>query len=439
MLGYLRNNYDRILFALGILILVFGAGMFVAVKRIFPYHYVNEAFDAAEDWRRLWRHYLGIRSKWLYETARTDGVSVHDPARTWPGVTFVSGYRDGGWHAWLMDMDGKELHRWSLPSDEIWASLDGKTEPVPEIDTSIHGAHLYDDGAILAVVGGRTIVKLDACSKLQWSSPILAHHSVDVQPNGDILVPGMVRETKRMPSRPNLVPGREGYYDDQLIVRLAPDGRTLEQHSVLDLLYGSGWESLLYVGHGINFTMADVDPLHLNDIEVLQPEMAAAFPMFEAGDLMIDIRNLNTLAVVDGDDFKIKWAMTGPFYGQHDPDFLPNGHILMYDNRMSPALREHGSSRVIEIDPATKTVVWSFDGGEKDRFYSSIGGKVQQLPNGNVLAVAAVAGRVIEIARDDPAAIVWSYTNVPQEGWAGAVYDAMRLPEVTGGWVGKTC
>lgn len=167
--------------------------------------------------------------------------------------------------------------------------------------------------------------------------------------------------------------------------------------------------------------------------------MAAAFPMFEAGDLMIDIRNLNTLAVVDGDDFKIKWAMTGPFYGQHDPDFLPNGHILMYDNRMSPALREHGSSRVIEIDPATKTVVWSFDGGEKDRFYSSIGGKVQQLPNGNVLAVAAVAGRVIEIARDDPAAIVWSYTNVPQEGWAGAVYDAMRLPEVTGGWVGKTC
>jgi len=413
--------------------------MYVAVKRVFPYHYVNAAFDAADDWRRLWRHYLGIRSKWLYSTSRADGVAVHDAARAWPGHTFMTGYRDGAWHAWLMDMDGEELHRWSVPSDEIWVSLEGQTEPVPEIDTSIHGAHLFDDGSILAVFGGRTIVKLDACSKLQWSSPVLAHHSVDVQPNGDILVPGMVRETERKQSRPQLIPGREGYYDDQLIVRLAADGRILEQHSVLDVIYASGWQSLLNGGHGSSFVMADVDPLHLNDIEVLQPEMAAAFPLFEAGDLMIDIRNLNTVAVVDGDDYRIKWKMTGPFFGQHDPDFLPNGHILLFDNRLTPAVGENGSSRVIEIDPVTKTIVWSFSGSETDGFYSSVGGKTQQLPNGNALVVASVAGRVLEIARDGEDEIVWSYTNVPQPGWAGSVYGATRMPVVTAPWLGKTC
>ena len=52
--------------------------------------------------------------------------------------------------------------------------------------------------------------------------------------------------------------------------------------------------------------------------------------------------------------------MTGPFVRQHDPDFLPNGNLLVYDNRGGdPAC---GGSRILEIEPATQKMVWRYDG-----------------------------------------------------------------------------
>jgi hypothetical protein len=29
----------------------------------------------------------------------------------------------------------------------------------------------------------------------------------------------------------------------------------------------------------------------------------------------------------------VKWSQTGPWLRQHDPDFLSDGRILVYDNR----------------------------------------------------------------------------------------------------------
>ena len=88
-------------------------------------------------------------------------------------------------------------------------------------------------------------------------------------------------------------------------------------------------------GRGSSFMMAEADPYHLNDVEELRPEMAAAFPLFKAGDLLVDLRNLQTMVVLDGQTREVKWSMTGPFFGQHDPDFAPNGHIIMFDNRIT--------------------------------------------------------------------------------------------------------
>jgi hypothetical protein len=76
--------------------------------------------------------------------------------------------------------------------------------------------------------------------------------------------------------------------------------------------------------------------------------------------------------------------MTGPFLRQHDPDFLPNGHILLFDNRKGGPGREFGFSRILEIDPATRRVVWSYVGSGQEPFYTDARGKQQPLPNGNV-------------------------------------------------------
>jgi len=47
----------------------------------------------------------------------------------------------------------------------------------------------------------------------------------------------------------------------------------------------------------------------------------------------------------------VKWWRTGPFLRQHDPDFLPNGHILVFDNRLGGRDHRFGESRIVEIDP----------------------------------------------------------------------------------------
>ena len=92
---------------------------------------------------------------------------------------------------------------------------------------------------------------------------------------------------------------------------------------------------------------------------------AAVFPMGRAGDYMVSFRNLNMVAVIDKDTKRIKWALTGNFVRQHDPDILPNGNILLFDNLggMLKRDRPQGRTRIIEIDSATHQIVWKYEGG----------------------------------------------------------------------------
>jgi hypothetical protein len=52
--------------------------------------------------------------------------------------------------------------------------------------------------------------------------------------------------------------------------------------------------------------------------------------------------------VVDPKTWLVRWAMSGPLMGQHDPDFLPDGHILVHDNRIAGALPRFGNTRLVE-------------------------------------------------------------------------------------------
>jgi hypothetical protein len=132
--------------------------------------------------------------------------------------------------------------------------------------------------------------------------------------------------------------------------------------------------------------------------------------------------------------------MTGPFFGQHDPDFAPNGRIVMFDNRISGAKPQLGYSKVIEVDPASRSVVWTYDGSDAEPLYSDIGGRVQPLPNDNLLVGEPQGGRVFELARDNNrSTIVWEYVNLIEPGLVGMAFDVARVPTITAPWVGQAC
>ncbi|MGH8610465.1 MAG: arylsulfotransferase family protein [Gammaproteobacteria bacterium] len=162
------------------------------------------------------------------------------------------------------------------------------------------------------------------------------------------------------------------------------------------------------------------DPLHLNDAELI-PGSAAGHPLFTPGDVLLSLRNIDALIALDLASERIKWSRTGPFLRQHDPDFLPNGNLLVFDNRTDTDQHHQvqhltepqafGYSRVIEIEPATGRVIWEFAGSREKPFYSSINGMAERLPNGNHLIVEPEAGRVLEIAGTTEPQVVWEYRN----------------------------
>ena len=312
---------------------------------------------------------------------------------------------------------------------------------MPDVDAAPHGVAMLPNGDVVMAMAGAALTRIDACSRVVWSVPLRSHHTVDILPNGEILVPGTETYSKPVAKWPRLRPGETGYFEDGLLNRVSPDGKLLESISVSDVIYDSDWTSLIFAGRGSRFSMAEEDPYHLNDVEMLRPEMAAAFPMFAAGDLLVDLRNLQTMLVVDGTTHKIKWKMTGPFFGEHDPDFAPNGHIILFDNRITGSKPQLGYSKIMEIDPATKEVVWTYSGTDADPMYSNIGGRVQWLPNGNILVGEPQAGRVFELARDanGNGEIVWQFVNQIAPGTIGMLFDVERVPPITEPWVGKAC
>ena len=120
------------------------------------------------------------------------------------------------------------------------------------------------------------------------------------------------------------LPGFEPWFYEDTILKVSPDGEVLDEISVLLAM-----RSL----PGLLPPRSDTfDPTHLNDIELVTPELAAAFPMLKAGDLLVSMRNVSSLVAIDAETKMARWAMAGPFRRQHDPDLLPNGHIMVFDN-----------------------------------------------------------------------------------------------------------
>jgi hypothetical protein len=422
-------------------VLVFLAGMVAGRAGIFPYPLLNAAYDAVDDWRDNWRHYLGLRSKYLEPTTRTaGGVTLHDKALAQDGLTFVAAYREGRYDAWLLDIDGRPLHRWDASFERIWPDPSRLDAVGWDGSMEIHGAWLYPDGGALLDLGGAGSARLDRCSNVLWTVDRHTHHHVEPLPDGGAIIPSRVKRFAADPSRPLVNPGPNGFYWDDTVLVVGPDGEVREEKSVIDMLYESGWASVLLSTPGAAKALRTEDPVHLNDAEVLTEAMAPAFPMFRAGDIMLSLRGPNAVIVVEPKTWRVKWVQTGPFIGQHDPDFLPDGRILIYDNRITGSTPKLGNSRLVAIDPATHAVVWSYEGRGEQAFYGESRGEQELLPNGNILIADSHHGRVFEIASRAGNRTVWEWVNLVEPGRAGLVTDVQRISRsAAAAWLGRSC
>jgi len=152
--------------------------------------------------------------------------------------------------------------------------------------------------------------------------------------------------------------------------------------------------------------------------------MEEIIPIFKKGRVLISIRNLNLIALIDLEDEKVCWLLWGMWNVQHQPTVLENGNLLLFDNS-----QRTGDSKVIEFNPLTQEILWSYQGDSKNTFYSGIIGSNQRLPNGNTLITESETGRAFEVTREKK--IVWEFINPnragPEDNLSATLYELIRL------------
>ena len=209
-------------------------------------------------------------------------------------------------------------------------------------------------------------------------------------------------------------------------------GKLLQEISLLDAIYKSSNETILFPDGGNLGKIAMPDPLHLNHVEPLRAELAPAFPMFSTGDLLVSVRVPSTIMVLDPKTGLIKWTARGPWFGQHDPHFLPNGRISIYDNRdinnydaEARGVPER-ASRILQLDPATGKTETFFEGTLQQPYFTDAIGKHSYQPNGNVLIAESWGGRVFEVTPEGKK--VWEFVNRYDEDRVALIEWALRYP-----------
>lgn len=338
------------------------------------------------------------------------GVTVHVPDRAQPGVNLLADAHAPV--AVLLDMEGRELHRWS---HEFFSAFPGS--PVPRGSEGIQywrRVALRPDGSLLAVYEGAGLVHVDRDSNLLWGFPEAVHHDLDM--DGDRLYL-LTREI-----RPgDAASGGRPVTEDWLVV-VGLGGEVERRISIERAIRDSDYRGLLDLteGHG--------DLLHTNTVELLDGpsvgRLEERLPAFRRGNVLLSFPKINTLAVLDMEREKIVWALAGLTRYQHDPTVLPSGDLLVLDNWGDPG----GYSRLLEIDPLGGAIGWRYEGSRFD-FFTKCCGVSQRLANGNTLVAETDRGRAFEVTADKQ--IVWEYLTPHRVGkddrLVARLFDVQRL------------
>jgi len=404
---------DRIFYPLLVLcvaFLTFVAGAFVVLTKVFPYEHFHDAYEAMQALYHQSADYESPYLTNLWRPARTDqrGVTINEPGETYDGLTlYASSHAQ---KAFLITMDGKVVHEWSLPLRGIWDNPDRKLRP----DGFIAWEHvyMYPNGDLIAMyVGmgdtpwGYGLVKMDKDSKVIWKYWDHVHHHFDVAEDGKIYVLTNEIHNNVIEGYEHLAPPR---LDDYVVV-LSPEGKQLKKVSILDALLRSRYGRMMRAGPAWNIKS---DFLHTNSVDVIEAEAASNFPAVSEGQVLLSLRDIDTVAVLDLEKEEVVWAVEGSWHRQHDADMLPNGNIMLFDNWGH--YEDGGGSRVMEFDPMTLETVWTFTGDSKHFFESSIRSGQRQLPNGNLLITESDGSRLLEVNRAGE--IVWEFINPVRGG-----------------------
>jgi len=352
--------------------------------------------------------------------SRSD-VTLDNADRVYEGLNLVvSGH---GPEAILMDMHGKELHKWQCDVYRAWPDFNPKKyfgDDKQRTHTFWRRAQILPNGDLYAIFAGIGIIKLDKNSNLLWSVQNGAHHDLHIAQNGDIYT--LTREAGINP----VYNAKDPILEDFIVV-LNEKGEELRKVSVLECIRNS------FYSHLLARLKPSGDILHSNTIELLENIRVHRSPHFRDGIVLISILYLDLVCAVDLEEETIIWAESDLWRRQHQPTLLDNGNILILNNMAS-----NTTSSVIEFDPLTRELRWCYFGDKSNPFFTETCGSCQRLPNGNTLIVESDPGRAFEVTPEKE--IVWEYVNPYRAGkkneLIATLFDVVRIEkDFPSGWI----
>jgi hypothetical protein len=418
MLEPTLNKVSRVVLILCVAFLGFVAGAFVILGEVYPSQFFRDAYLASNALlrkRNIEQNPFNI-GLWLEERTDARGVTVRSPEKAQPGYTLYTSAHDS--KAFLITMDGTVVYEWYMPYSRVWDKTAAVKKPIPDSHIYFRKVKLYPNGDLLAVYDGANdtphgygIVKLNRYSQVIWKYLQHVHHDADVAPDGTIYALTHEIRHNTYKNHMHLKPPRI----DDFLVQLSADGKELRKISLLDSLLDSRYRRML---DQLPWYLAESgDYLHTNTVSYIDAETAKHFDFAKEGQILLSMREPGALAVLDPDTEKIVWALRGPWVGQHDPDLLPNGHILLFDNNGRYDTEGNDKSRVIEFDPNTYKIVWQYAGDAKKPLDSTIRSEQERLPNGNTLITESDGGRLVEVTPNGE--IAWEFVNPVRGGKDG--------------------
>lgn len=400
------------------------------------------------------------------------GVTIYDPSQTWNGFTVLSLL--GTQAVVVIDMQGREVKRWDGFND----SAGGPARILPGgIVIAAAGArppHQEATALVMRNFEGNVIWRFSRNERIEtrdgqtiWSSR--QHHdwqradfpagyySPEYTPGPGGANTLLLTHTNHTVPEVADVP-----LEDDRLIEIAPDGRILWEWKAAghidELGFAEDARGVIRRAPGYNPQRGSFDWLHINSATYVGPNR-----WFDGGDerfapdnVIISSRSASLLAIVDreghvvwriGPDFSASEELRaiGQIIGQHHAHLIPKGlpgagNVLVFDNGGSSGYGFAGPiapngvgafaraySRVLEIDPVTLELVWSYTA--PNQFFSTNISGAQRLENGNTLITEGAPGRVFEVTPEGR--IVWEYM-VPyfSEGprSSNSVYRAYRLP-----------
>ncbi|KAK6070320.1 hypothetical protein SCUP234_10190 [Seiridium cupressi] len=328
------------------------------------------------------------------------GLTGVDKERSFGGYTLLCPLTSDKAH--LIDIDGAEVHSWKLPGrvgrharilpngnlavntlrPSGLKTKSGNPEPFPFFNE----------------YGGGIMSELDPDGKVvrQFTDPF-GHHDQHHYGDGRLLYTAL--EALSLHESAKIIGGVPGSEEDGItytdtINDVDENGQLVWQWKVSERLPREEF------------------PLQPHYTREHYPLINSVVPMRDGKHILASMRSVSAVVIIEKSTGDIVWKL-GPevLAQQHNATELENGNILIFDNGAFRNGESITYTRAIEVDRATKKIVWEYrDRSQMLYFFTPFMGSAQRLANGNTLLCESAFGQVFEVTQDGY--ICWEYINL---------------------------